>query len=154
MSTRSIALGGALLLAGSALGGLACSNEDSVFNVAVGDCVENLDDLSGTITELPSVDCTTDHQGEILFLFQHEGDDGDFPGSDELQDQAREECEGDSFEDYTGTTYAESAIAIAYITPTEDSWGQGDRETICVASTGESVDQSFKDNGEDFLLGA
>lgn len=130
----------------------ACSNEDSVFDVEVGQCIEAPAEDGGTISELPDVDCDEDHNGEVIHLFEHEGDNDDFPGQPALQEEAREECEGEAFEDYTGTEYSESAISIFYITPSEESWGEGDRETICIGSTGETVDESFRDNGENFLL--
>lgn len=133
--------------------GAACSDEDSVFSAEVGQCVEEVDDLTGEIAELPAVDCSVDHEGEVIFLFQHDGDDDDFPGDSELRTDAADECEGDAFEDYTGTSYAESAILMGYIAPSEQSWGDGDRETICVAFLEESVDRSFEGNGEEFLLG-
>jgi hypothetical protein len=148
---RIVGVSAAVVLATAA--GAACSDEDSVFNAEVGDCVEDVSDLVGSVSELPAVDCTETHDGEIIALFQHEGDDDDFPGEDTLQQEAAEDCQGEEFEDYTGTEYSESAIIVGFITPSEDSWGEGDRETICVASVGEPVDVSFEDNGEDFLLG-
>ena len=147
---RIVGVSAAVLLA--AAGGVACSDDDSVFNAEVGDCVEDVNDLVGDVSELPAVDCTDDHDGEIIFLFEHEGDDDDFPGEDALQAEAAEDCLGGEFEDYTGTEYSESAIDVLFITPSEGSWGEGDRETICVASVGDTVDVSFEGNGEDFLL--
>jgi hypothetical protein len=129
----------------------ACSDDESVFNAEVGECIESLADLSGSITELPEASCDEDHEGEIFFLVEHEGDDDEFPGTDDVESEAREECEGDEFEDYVGVPYDETPIALAYITPSEDSWGDGDRETICVLTlAGERVDESFEGNGEDF----
>jgi len=142
---------GLLLLAG---GAAACSDDDSVFSAEVGRCVEDVSDLVGAVSDLPQVDCTDDHDGEVFFLFEHEGDDDDYPGGEALQAEAADDCEGDAFEDYTGTSYSESAIFVGYITPSEQSWSQGDRESICVASTGSTVDVSFEDNGDDFLLGS
>lgn len=133
--------------------GAACSDDESVFNAEVGECVESISDLTGNISELPESDCTEEHEGEIFFLFEHEGDDDDFPGESALQDEAGEECTGDAFEDYMGVSYQETTIDIALISPSSQSWGQGDRETICVAAVpGETVDESFEGNGEDFPL--
>lgn len=131
--------------------GSACSDEGSVFSAEVGQCVEEVDDLTGEVAELPTVDCSEDHEGEVLFLFQHHGDDDDFPGGTALQSEAAQTCEGDAFEDYTGTIYDASAILMGYIAPSEESWSEGDRETICVAFLDETVDESFEDNGEEFL---
>lgn len=147
---RQATLAAAILLA--AAGGAACSDEDSVFNVAVGDCVEDASALIGSVTELPDVDCTDAHDGEVIFLFEHEGDNDDFPGEEALQSEAGEECSGDVFEDYTGVSFLETSINISLITPSDESWSGGDRETICVASTGETVDESFRNNGDAFPL--
>ncbi len=126
-------------------------DDDSVFNAEVGECIEE-PETAGNIENFEEVDCDEDHDGEIFFLFEHDGDDDDFPGSDELQEEAGEECEGDAFEDYTGTEYTESLIVVAQVNPSEESWGEGDRETICIATTGEEVDESFEGNGEDYLI--
>lgn len=132
----------------------ACSGDESAFNAEVGECVEDLDDLSGSISDIPEADCSDDHEGEFIFLFQHEGGDDDFPGSSELESEASEACQGDEFEDYVGVPFVETAIVVSYITPTEGSWGEGDRETICVAHLGgETIDESFEDNGDEFPLG-
>lgn len=139
----------ALLLAAG-----ACSDDESVFNAEVGECVESLSDLTGSVSELPEVECTDEHEGEIFFLFEHEGDDDDFPGTSALQEEAAEDCTGDEFEDYVGVGYLETEIDVAFITPSEQSWGEGDRETICVLRlpSGQTVDESFEGNGEDFPL--
>ena len=147
---RLVGLGAGLIL--FAATGAACSDE-SVENAEVGECIADLDDLGLIVTERPESDCDEDHAAEVIHLFEHEGDDDDFPGSSELEEEAAEECEGDAFEDYTGTDFEESAISILYLTPTESGWGDGDRETICLGTLrSETVDVSFEGNGEDFLL--
>lgn len=144
------AAAGLFLLAAA---GAACSSDESVENAEVGECIESLDDLTGgDVTEIPETECTEDHEAEIIFLYEHEGDDDDYPGAEELAAEANEECQGDVFEDYTGTPYEDSAILVNSLYPSEESWENGDRESICIAYTSEEVDVSFEDNGEDFLL--
>lgn len=137
----------ALLLAAG-----GCSDDESVFNAEVGECIED-PGSGGNIESFDEVDCDEDHFGEIFFLFEHEGDDDDFPGADTLQEEAAEECEGDEFEDFVGVPYDETAIIVGQVNPTEESWSEGDRETICILTVNEDVDESFEDNGEDFPLG-
>lgn len=128
-----------------------CSDDESVFNAEVGECIQ--DPGSGTSIEtFDEVDCSEDHLGEIFLLFEHEGDDDDFPGSTDLQEEAAAECEGDEFEDYVGVPYNETAIVVGQVNPSENSWGEGDRETICILTIGEDVDESFEGNGEDFPI--
>jgi hypothetical protein len=142
---RRVAIAGLLLV-------VACSDDESVFNAEVGECIERMSDLSGNISELPETDCSEEHEGEVFLLFEHEGDDDDFPGQSALQSEAAEECAGDDFEDYTGVPPSETAIDLSMITPSEQSWGEGDRETICILHLPgfETVDDSFEGNGEDF----
>jgi hypothetical protein len=149
--TRGAAPFAALILAFA--GAAGCSDDESVFNAEVGECIESVSSLSGQISELPETDCSEPHEGEIFFLYEHEGDDDDFPGDSAVQTEATEVCQGEAFEDYTGTPYADSAIVVGPITPTAQSWGEGDRESICVAAVpGDEVSESFRDNGEDYLL--
>ena len=143
-----------VLLAAALVVVVGCGEDDeSVFNAEVGECVESISDLTGSVSELPETECDEDHEGEVFFLVEHEGDDDDFPGLSEVESEAREICEGEEFEDYTGVPFEETAIGVVVITPTEESWGEGDRESICVLTIGEDVDSSFEDNGEDFPLG-
>jgi hypothetical protein len=131
----------------------ACSdNDESVFNAEVGECVETISDLTGNVIELPETSCDEPHEGEVFLLVEHEGDDDDFPGLSAIEGEAQEECTGDEFEDYTGVSFDETVIDVFLITPTEETWAEGDRESICVLSTGEEVDVSFEGNGEDFPL--
>src|SRR5262245_42756370 len=152
MNLRCAMVGGAsafVLLLASA----GCSDDESVFNADVGECIQE-PESAGNIENFEEVDCSEDHFGALFFLFEHDGDDDDFPGSTDLQEEAAEECEGEEFEDYTDTEYSESAIFVAQVNPSEESWGEGDRETICILTIGEEVDESFEDNGEDYLLSA
>jgi Septum formation len=152
MNLRCVTVGGASALA-LLFASAGCSDDESVFNADVGECIEE-PESAGNIEDFDEVDCDEDHFGEIFLLVEHEGDDDDFPGSDELQEEAAEECQGEEFEDYTDTEYSESAIFVAQVNPSEESWGEGDRETICILTIGEEVDESFEGNGEDYLIAA
>ena len=151
MNLRCGMVGGASALA-LLFASAGCSDDESVFNADVGECIQE-PESAGNIENFEEVDCEEDHFGEIFFLFEHDGDDDDFPGSSDLQEEAAEDCQGDAFEDYTDTEYSESAIFVAQVNPSEESWGEGDRETICILTIGEEVDESFEGNGEDYLLG-
>src|SRR5262245_19879040 len=111
MNLRCAMVGGASAFV-LVFAGAGCSDDESVFNADVGECVQE-PESTGNIESFDEVDCNEDHFAEIFFLFEHEGDDDDFPGSDDLQAEAAEDCEGDEFEDYTDTEYSESAIFVA-----------------------------------------
>ena len=125
-------IAGALLALGLVAGLTACSGDVAANDLEVGDCTE--EELSGAVGEVDTVDCDESHTAEVFALFDLEGDD--FPGTSEIQAEAAEGCNGDRFEDYVGTPYAESEIFSTYLVPTEETWNDADdRTVICLAVT-------------------
>jgi hypothetical protein len=102
-------------------------------------CVESISDTQGSVGEVGIVDCTAEHDGEVFAVFDIEGDDdADFPGSSEVEDQASSGCE-DRFEDYVGVSFQESRFLATFLSPTEETWAQGDREVVCFAYVDEGT---------------
>lgn len=137
-----------LLLLAPALAG--CGGDKEVVTADEGDCIEDVS-FSGGIDELPTTDCDQDHVAEVVGTFDHRGGD-DFPGEDDISEAANERC-GELFEDYVGAPVEETSLAINSINPTEESWEEADdRETICLAVSGDGddLDQSVEDAAEDF----
>jgi hypothetical protein len=125
MRTRTLAglLGIALLAA-------ACST-GSVFELAVGDCFDDVSGDGGVATEVsdvPVVDCSEPHDNEVYAVF--EMDDLIYPGVLGVQDAADEGCLG-RFSPYVGIDYYESSLDYIYLAPSAESWEEGDREVIC-----------------------
>lgn len=119
----------------------------SVFDLEVGDCF-NVDDEAESIEEVEGVDCEDEHLYEVFALVDHPGDE--FPGDADLEEFAFEECE-ERFEDYVGTAYDDSIYYITYLTPSEGSWEEGDREVVCILEygpEGEPVEGSARDSGD------
>ena len=54
----------------------------------------------------------------------------DFPGQNAVQANAGDGCLA-AFDAYVGIDYFDSTLEISALTPTSDSWGQGDREVVC-----------------------
>lgn len=116
----------ALVVLGAGL--TACSSTPAN-DFEAGECTN--DSLTGSISEIETVDCDEVHTAEAYAQFDLEGDD--FPGADEVQTLAFEGCVGDRFEDYVGISYEESIFDIGVIPPSEQSWNDGDdRTVICV----------------------
>jgi hypothetical protein len=114
-------------LAVVALAVSACGSA-SVFDLAVGDCFD--DPVSGgEISSVTAVDCATPHDNEVYAVYDFDGTE--YPGSGELTATADEGCES-RFEDYVGIAYLDSALFYTHLVPTEESWGTGDREIVCV----------------------
>jgi hypothetical protein len=109
------------------------SGEDvSVFDLEVGDCFSGGE--NGEVSEVSVVDCDDEHAYEVFALVDHEGAaDEAYPGDEELEAFADDQCTGDEFESYVGISYEESIYYATWLTPTERSWDElGDREVVCV----------------------
>lgn len=122
----------------------ACGSQ--VATAEVGSCV-NTSDFEGEITEIPTVDCSEEHDAQVFHLFDM--DDGDFPGDDAISTAAEEQCLP-AFEEFVGTGYQESSLDINFIGPSQDTWDQADdREVICVLYTmdGSTSTESFEGSG-------
>lgn len=123
VSTTLAALAGVGLM-----GSLAACNQ--VATAEVGACV-NMDDLGGEITDIPTVDCSEDHDGQVVGKFDL--DDGDYPGDDAIVAEAEEQCRV-LFEEFVGISYDESSLLMRYVPPSQSTWEQAnDREVICFA---------------------
>jgi hypothetical protein len=100
-------------------------------DVVVGDC---FDDPYGDTDEWVEVDevrlvpCDQPHDLEAFHRF--ELPDGDFPGDDDMDRAVDEECIP-AFEEFVGRSYEDSELDLAFLTPTADSWTDGDREVVC-----------------------
>ncbi len=99
----------------------ACQEGESVFDLEVGDCVVSLGTEAETeeVERVRTVDCSELHDGEVVALFDVEGDD--YPGEDSLSGMGLEGCPSE---------------ATTSLYPTEDSWNDlGDREITCIVTS-------------------
>jgi len=118
-------------------GEITASAEADVFSLKVGDCLDYLA-LSETTTEfssLPAVPCDQQHDSEIyaetaLTEEQYEADLA-LAGDTETPTYADTFCH-DAFAGFVGTTYEESTLDYTYLSPTPESWAQGDDLVQCI----------------------
>jgi hypothetical protein len=101
----------------------------SVFALQPGDCFDDQDTTNSQVTEVPIKPCSEPHDNEIYFEFSMT--EATFPGTDQTLEIAGQRCL-DEFEGFVGIGYLDSALEIFPITPTEQSWSQGDRVVYCV----------------------
>lgn len=115
----------------SGASGSAQGEEVSVFDLEEGDCFS----AGGEQVEnVIVVDCEEPHIFEVYAVLEHEAaDDEEYPGGEEIQAYADEECEG-RFEDFIGTDYESSQWFITSISPTQETWAGGDREVLCTVN--------------------
>ncbi|WP_116244232.1 septum formation family protein [Nocardiopsis sp. FIRDI 009] len=125
----------------SALGG------GNTLELAVGDCFIEDEMYSvgsdSEVTDVPLVDCSEEHDSEIYYLYDLEGDS--FPGLEAARADADETCTAQAFTDFVGVEYAESEIYASYLVPTELSWNTADdREVVCYLFTDEMTTGSLE----------
>jgi Septum formation len=136
----AIAVAGASLTGCSLLGNIGGGNEAAngtdapvgadtdVFTVKVGDCL-NDGEVEGEVSSVKAVDCTEPHDSEAFKSISM--DDGEFPGETAVDEAAVSGCTA-AFAGFVGLDYESSAFDFSYYFPTEGSWGEGDREILCL----------------------
>lgn len=135
-----IAVAAGLALAGCSLLGdvfgpqIGTETDDGVitdvFQIKVGDCLNDASLSDGEITTVPTVPCSEPHDSEAYHAFNMP--DGAFPGNEAIDQAALEGCDP-AYADFVGIATAESQYDWAYYFPTQASWGEGDREILCIA---------------------
>jgi hypothetical protein len=123
-------------------GELAESGERDVFDLQVGDCLADFEDAK----ELASIEappCSEPHSDEIFASGSIRN--GDFPGMEAVEAAAKDICL-EEFDEFVGIPYEDSVLDVGYLTPTEQSWNDGDRAVLCtVFDPAEEVTGSLRD---------
>lgn len=119
----------------------------SVFDVGEGQCYNSPD--TANVDEVNIVDCAEPHQYEVYALVEHPaGPDEEYPGDEAISAFSDDECLGDTFSDYVGTSYEESELFAFVLQPTADTWEAGDREFVCAAYLeDDELEGSVQDSG-------
>ena len=120
-------------------GGDDIGEETSVFELETGDCFSADADVVETVTV---VHCDDTHTYEVFGVFDHEGDDDEpYPGDDAILEYADTRCQP-LFEDYVAADYQTSIYWITSVTPSAETWDDGDdREIVCALKLGEEGDE-------------
>lgn len=88
----------------------------------------------GFITGFNEVSCDGARQVEVIYAAPF--DEGPFPGDQYLEETAADICPG-AFETYVGVPPDQSAHAVDWILPTEQTWADGTRQGICLVVAGD-----------------
>lgn len=156
-TTRSgrVAVPAAVLLALAAtLTGCGLFDDDdpaeptSVFDVGPGTCLKGPTVVEADLTEVDAVPCEESHTQEAYAVAEYVapiGADGDaYPGEEALTDFADRAC-AEEFEAYVGVSYLDSELFFTYLLPSPQSWEEGDRDVLCVATdAGRPLEGSVK----------
>ena len=114
----------------------ASCSENNVLDLTTGDCFNDPADGSQEIANVEMVDCNEPHDNEAFHVFQIDaiGNQSDYEAT----------CI-EAFEAYVGIDYLESEIFVGNVSPTSDSFSQGDRDVVCIGFLiGEQLTESIK----------
>lgn len=106
------------------------SGDLDVMTVQVGDCFDD-PEVTDVVFSLDAIPCSQPHDNEVFAVESIAGVWADYPGQDTIDGYAYDVCSGDIFDRFVGTPYLDSALDVFTLTPTPESWGQGDREVVC-----------------------
>lgn len=98
------------------------------FTMRVGDCVQV--PAEEMVESMEAVPCAEPHDAQVFAKF----DVADAPeyGQSRVDDEAGQGCY-ERWSSAIGTVYEEDAeLDIQLLTPTSESWGEGDREVVCM----------------------
>ena len=116
----------------------------SVFDLEIGDCFRADGDQVESVTV---VACDQPHVYEAFGIVDHEaGDDEPYPGDEAIVEYADTECQA-GFEAFVGLDYESSIWYITSVTPSEETWSQGDREIICTLNQQDDVGEPIEVSG-------
>lgn len=102
----------------------------AVLELEEGMCLNDIDQpLAQDLTEVPTVACEDPHESEVFAEVTIPG--SDFPGIDDVQAQAIDQCQ-EEFRRFVGVEFTASTLNFHYYYPTESSWLVGDRSIYCV----------------------
>jgi Septum formation len=104
------------------------AGEVNVLDLKVGDCLADSAPRGEEVSSVQSVPCSQPHSEEIYAAVTLP--EADFPGTEAMDAQADELCTAE-FESFVGLPYEESVLYLTYLTPTRQSWSEGDREVVC-----------------------
>jgi hypothetical protein len=94
----------------------------------LGDCFN--DPPASEVHLVEAIPCSEPHDNEVFAIVMLTGFSEEFPGQAVIDEEAGFECLRD-FGGYVGTQYENSILDIAYLTPTRNSWAEGDRRVTC-----------------------
>jgi len=109
--------------------------------VEVGDCINAPPEDMARVTSLPEVECSQPHEGEVYAIVKVT--DSDFPGQSVLETEYRNQCLPE-LESYAPAATTDPDISISILYPTQETWDQGDRDVVCIATTEDKRTGSIK----------
>ncbi|XRQ03117.1 septum formation family protein [Actinomadura welshii] len=107
--------------------GLPLARGGAGYLLKQGDCIE---EWNGRSYGQPIVECTREHEFQVLAVY--EMPPGRYPGVEELENRAAEECARRAVKTWPGGTAPPDLIGPAVVVPTEDDWQWDVRQVVCL----------------------
>jgi hypothetical protein len=129
LSIAAVVLLGALV---AAVAFFVAATKDKVVatDLAVGDCLTEIP--NGSLVQMvPKTDCAQPHAGEAYAVLTMP--DGDYPGEATINEW-QNRCPAE-LESYSPDAMADDTIGVFVLYPTAETWKQGDRAVVCIATT-------------------
>lgn len=108
-------------------------------DLAVGDCITDIPNGS-LVQAVPKTDCANPHAGEVYAVLTMP--DGEYPGQSAINDW-QNKCPTE-LQSYSSDALTDDSIGVFVLYPTEQTWSQGDREIVCMATTQDKRTGSLK----------
>lgn len=125
---RGLIIVGVILLAGALWAYF--DNSKAVEDLTVGDCFH--EPSGDVIYDVEPIDCVEPHDYEVFAVVTVAGEDGaPYPGDETVAFDVLDQCIT-LFDGYVGMAYADSVLYVDTLYPSDESWGQGDREGDCL----------------------
>jgi hypothetical protein len=114
------------------------AGQADVFTLAVGDCFNDQD--AEEVQSVEAIPCADPHDYEAYHAFDlPDAEDAPFPGQDAVSLTAQDGCIAE-FGTFVGVPYEDAApLDFNFLSPTEGSWGEGDREILCIVMDAEKT---------------
>lgn len=108
-------------------------------DVKVGDCFADLP-TGNRVSSVDTTSCDRPHSGEVVAVLTMP--DGAFPDTS-MFDDYKQKCR-DSLASYSSTAMQDPNVDLAVMPPSQDSWQQGDRAMVCIATFSSQRSGSIK----------
>ena len=129
LSIAAVVLLGALVAA-VAFFVVAAKDKVVATDLAVGDCLTDIP--NGSLVQMvPKTDCAQPHAGEAYAVLTMP--DGNYPGEAAISEW-QNKCPAE-LESYSPDAMADDTIGVFVLYPTAETWKQGDRTVVCIATT-------------------
>lgn len=103
--------------------------------LSAGNCIDSADNLRDVVAGIRVVPCADSHEAQVLSAYEF-SEDAEWDGTKETQNRVTRSCT-------LSTSEADAGYTLLALTPTEESWEQGDRTGLCVAVAAEPVSTSL-----------